>query len=337
MWLSAGNALILVFASFSQEGVQRQQAVQWGQLQPSVATVLRGGRPSGVAVLIDPSGLFLAGAGVAPGGAVDGKDHLGRPIQFRVRAVDDPTQLALLEAVAWTGTARRPVRIAAIAAPGTDLIAATPNGFFRVEVAKGDRFGLVSRSESRRVLPLSEVRFENPNQASGNAAIFNAAGELVGLLDATLKAEETVPLVAQGLLPALPAPPKANDPARAFGNAMRYGPNQLSVGYSVAPAVLDRVVQGFLGPDRAVRHPVIGVFCRDAAHGGALVDTVVPGSPAQKAGVQPGDVITELSGKRIANQIAFSGTMMVQRRGTQIILGIRRGKQDLHIPVVVGP
>jgi hypothetical protein len=337
MLSSAGSASLLILATLAQDGIQKQQAFQWSQIQPSVATVLRGGRPQGVAVLIHASGLFLASTGSAAGGAVDGRDYLGRPLQFRVRAVDDPTQLALLEAVGWTDGQARPVTVASIAAPGTHLFAATPTGFFRVELETRDRFGLISRSESRRVLPLSELRFENPSQSTGAAALFNSAGELVGLLDATLKVEESVPLVVQGLKSTSPLPGKTTEPARALGNVSRYGPNPLSVGYAVAPAVLERVVRGFLAPDRTVRHPVIGVFCRDAEGGGALVETVVSGSPAERSGLRPGDIILEISGKRISNQIAFSGTMMMQKPGAQIVLRVRRERQDLQIPVVVGP
>ncbi|HLI56541.1 MAG TPA: trypsin-like peptidase domain-containing protein, partial [Actinomycetota bacterium] len=59
---------------------------------------------------------------------------------------------------------------------------------------------------------------------------------------------------------------------------------------SLEKGIVPTVKQGFLG---------VNVF--DAQTGGAQVQTVVPGSPAELAGLQPGDIIVGVNGQAVAN------------------------------------
>lgn len=83
----------------------------------------------------------------------------------------------------------------------------------------------------------------------------------------------------------------------------------------------------------------VGPVTREAAGSGstrgALVDEVVAGSPAEKAGLRKGDVITEVEGRQIegpGNLTAIFGTM---EPGRTVALGYRRGGQAARTQVTV--
>ncbi|AKU91606.1 DegQ family serine endoprotease [Vulgatibacter incomptus] len=62
---------------------------------------------------------------------------------------------------------------------------------------------------------------------------------------------------------------------------------------------------------------------------GALVADVVPGSPAEAAGVRPGDVIVSVDGRTIETYAQLSRTVAFLSPGTRIALGVmREGKQQ---------
>ena len=65
------------------------------------------------------------------------------------------------------------------------------------------------------------------------------------------------------------------------------------------------------------------------ATNGAVVVEVVPGSPASQAGLQPGDVITRLDGKPVADAAALSATAKGLKDGQQVTAVVRRGPSTI--------
>lgn len=62
---------------------------------------------------------------------------------------------------------------------------------------------------------------------------------------------------------------------------------------------------------------------------GALVSSVAPGGPAEKAGVKPGDVITEYNGKGVQNTTDLQKLVSATKPGTSVALTVvRNGKQQ---------
>jgi serine protease Do len=68
----------------------------------------------------------------------------------------------------------------------------------------------------------------------------------------------------------------------------------------------------------------------DAARG-ALVSEVAPGSPAARAGVRPGDVVTELSGKPIASPGELASALQKVTSGQVVRLKVERGDSKSFI------
>lgn len=64
---------------------------------------------------------------------------------------------------------------------------------------------------------------------------------------------------------------------------------------------------------------------------GALVSEVLPGSPADKAGLQSGDVILALDGAPIESIGSFRSSITLMKPGQQVTMKVRRGGQDITV------
>lgn len=69
--------------------------------------------------------------------------------------------------------------------------------------------------------------------------------------------------------------------------------------------------------------------------GGALVSSVEPGGPADKAGVQPGDVVLQIDGEAIEHPYQLSERIAALKPGTLANLGLWRNRGALDVKVRV--
>ncbi|MGH2463755.1 MAG: S1C family serine protease [Candidatus Limnocylindria bacterium] len=76
---------------------------------------------------------------------------------------------------------------------------------------------------------------------------------------------------------------------------------------------------------------------------GALIDTgpngasaVMPGSPGEAAGLQAGDIITALGGRRVDEDHDLATLLLPYRPGDVVALGVLRGGEELEIEVTLG-
>jgi carboxyl-terminal processing protease len=82
-------------------------------------------------------------------------------------------------------------------------------------------------------------------------------------------------------------------------------------------------------------HPFAGVGIDVVAiHGGLRVDEVIPGTPAAKAGLAPGDVITAVNGRSLAKVSSTRALSLIRgRAGSRVALGVQRGTHRLTFTV----
>lgn len=87
--------------------------------------------------------------------------------------------------------------------------------------------------------------------------------------------------------------------------------------------------------DKKNRYVGIGITAGSTDDGsGILVEDVAQGGPADKAGIQIGDVITQVNGESIAGKTqSQAGEMLQGEVGTQIALVVKRGDQSLSFTV----
>ncbi len=69
---------------------------------------------------------------------------------------------------------------------------------------------------------------------------------------------------------------------------------------------------------------------------GCRTPPIVPGGPASKAGLKPGDLITAVNGKRVTSIDQFVGTVANYAPGDTVTFTIKRGGQTKHIQVKLG-
>ncbi len=69
---------------------------------------------------------------------------------------------------------------------------------------------------------------------------------------------------------------------------------------------------------------------------GAVVLQVVPNSPAQKAGLQAGDVITAVDGQSLSSQQPLNDLVQQKKPGDSLALQVQRGSQKLSLNVTLG-
>jgi serine protease Do len=127
-------------------------------------------------------------------------------------------------------------------------------------------------------------------------------------------------------------------------NSSIFTPTGASVGLGFAIPInrVARVVDDLLTHGK-IRSPWIGVRLqqtrstnpRDILTQGAVVGTVAPGSPADKAGLKPGDQIVAEGTRQIRNQWDWQAALLDLRVGSPANLHIRRGGRELNVNVNV--
>jgi serine protease Do len=151
----------------------------------------------------------------------------------------------------------------------------------------------------------------NPGNSGG--ALVNSTGELIGINTAIL---------ARG----------------AQGNQ--------GVGFAVpselARAVMDqiiregRVVRGYMGVGIQDVTPAVAEALGMKESKGVLVGEVAKGSPAEKAGLERGDILVEVDGKPVADSRAFRMRVAQTRPGSRMKLALLRGDARREVTVELG-
>jgi serine protease Do len=69
---------------------------------------------------------------------------------------------------------------------------------------------------------------------------------------------------------------------------------------------------------------------------GAVVASVVAGSPAEKAGIQPGDKLTKILGDSIENSQDAHEAVLKVRPGDEVSISLERDGQAIEIKATAG-
>ncbi|MEU8155796.1 trypsin-like peptidase domain-containing protein [Micromonospora sp. NPDC048986] len=97
----------------------------------------------------------------------------------------------------------------------------------------------------------------------------------------------------------------------------------IGVGFAI-PSNKAKDVAGKLQRGEKVSHPSLGVGVNPAEGGGALVASVTPGSPAEKAGFQRGDVVTRFGDKPVNDSDDLVGAVQAGKVGDRVEVQFKR-------------
>jgi putative serine protease PepD len=116
------------------------------------------------------------------------------------------------------------------------------------------------------------------------------------------------------------------------------------VGFAVPSNTVVQEASGFIA-GHPVKHSYVGVCLQDASGPGAQIATqpgancpapIGPGSPAARAGLQPGDVIVAINGHPISSTEQFITTVAGYPPGRTITLTVKRAGQTKTIHLTLG-
>jgi S1-C subfamily serine protease len=97
----------------------------------------------------------------------------------------------------------------------------------------------------------------------------------------------------------------------------------------------DRLVKGEAWGSQSDIGPFIGVVgASDATD--ARIAHVNPGSPAEAAGIKPGDVITRFNGNPLSDFASLSRAVRQHEPGDRVKVEVRRDGRTLQLDLVVG-
>jgi serine protease Do len=156
----------------------------------------------------------------------------------------------------------------------------------------------------------------NPGNSGG--ALVNLQGQVIGIN--TLVAGQAEPGVqAQGIGFAI-----------AIATAKPIADQLVSSGHAV---------HAFIGISYGPLTPGLARQLGVTAQTGEVIGAVAPGSPAQQAGLRPGDVITAIAGQQIADESTLPEVLSQRQPGDQITLTVARGgqQQDVQITLAQTP
>ncbi|EKF74189.1 serine endopeptidase [Alcanivorax hongdengensis A-11-3] len=235
----------------------------------------------------------------------------GRDAPARVVGTDPETDLALLQ-------------IALEKLPKIELNGDGPVQVGDVVLAIGNPLG-VGQTVSMGIVSatgrshLGIATFENfiqtdaaINRGNSGGALIDTRGHLIGINTAILSADGNW----QGIGFATPA--------------------------SIAKEVMDdlikhgRVIRGYLGVTVQDMTPSLAeTFGLDNVHGGVVTEVVVD-SPANRAGLQPGDVLVGIDGQAMADGYEAMNRIAGMKPGTETTLNLIRNRKAVDADVTIG-
>jgi serine protease DegQ len=266
----------------------------------------------GSGVIVSPEGILLTNNHVIAGATeIDVRLSDGREARAEVVGTDPETDLAVLRISMDRLPAITLGRLEAVQIG--DVVLAIGNPF---NVGQTVTSGIVS-ALGRQGLGLST--FENfvqtdaaINPGNSGGALVDVRGHLVGINTAIF--------------------------SRSGGS--------MGIGFAIPVDVAQQVMEGLLR-DGQVTRGWIGVEPRDLTpefaenfklpiKEGALITGVLQDGPASKGGMRPGDVVTSIGGRPVANTAQLLNRVAALKPGSEASIDVQRGSQTVQVTLIVG-
>lgn len=295
------------------------QAVE--KVGPAVVTVIGqasvGGVSSGSGVIVSPDGYILTNNHVI-------EDTLqlaiiladGTQLPANLVGADPFSDLAVLKTdesvpeVAQLGNSDA-------LKPGETVIAiGSPLGNFKNTVTVGVVSATGRQLDSGRGFILEDMIQTDAaiNQGNSGGPLVNLGGQVIGLNTLVLRGDGTGATV-EGLGFAVPS-----NTIQAVANSI------IEKGYVARPYL--GVRWQWIDPNLAYRHQL-------PVEWGVFVGEIAPGSPAEKAGLEEGDIITSIGGVALNMENPFTNALFRFAPGDTVSLTVQRGREQIELQVTL--
>lgn len=98
-----------------------------------------------------------------------------------------------------------------------------------------------------------------------------------------------------------------------------------------------KIDRGYIGAQLSPLNPDIAKdLGLPLAKGGALISNVVKGGPAEKAGIQPSDVVTAIEGKEMNDSSAVVNAVGLMKPGTKAKFTVFRNGKSIDVQITIG-
>ncbi len=285
------------------------------------------GSGAGSGVLVSDDGRIVTNHHVvgaaADGGAIVVTLSDGRMFEARVVGTDPPTDLAVIE----------------LADPPADLRAATLGDSDAVEVgdpvaAIGNPLGLshtvttgivsaldrpVTTSEASATgqgarVTTNAIQVDAPiNPGNSGGPLFDAGGRVIGINSSI-----------------------ASMPGGAGGVS-----GSIGLGFAIPSNLVDLITTQLIEGGVA-QHAYLGVTLGDSVaevgddvRSGAEVQTVEPGTPAETAGLRPGDVVVGVDDEPVTSAESLTGVIRQYPSGAEVTLTVARDGERVEVPATL--
>ena len=112
------------------------------------------------------------------------------------------------------------------------------------------------------------------------------------------------------------------------------GSGNIGIGFAVPSNTVRQVVPQ-LKAGTGVQHAYLGVSTAPAMSGGAEVGSVNAGSPAERAGVEVGDVVVEVDGTKVDDPTDIATAIADNKPGDRITMRVRRNGAERQLDVTL--
>jgi serine protease DegQ len=123
------------------------------------------------------------------------------------------------------------------------------------------------------------------------------------------------------------------------GGSMGIG---FAIPVSLAKQVMEQIIRqgsvtrGWIGIEAQDVTPELAESFKLSQTHGSLIAGVLRGSPAERAGIKPGDILLEINGKEVTDSSSMLNLITALKPEKRATLKIAREEKELDIPVVIG-
>jgi putative serine protease PepD len=271
------------------------------QVGPSVVRVVAGGA-TGSGLVVDALGTIVTPASLVAGSQqVSVTTAAGQQYPGTVIGTDAASDVAVIRVTGASGLAALTLGDSSAVQLGDVVVAVgnqlPPSGTVSQGIVSGQA-GTISVG-SATVTGLIQTTAPMASGTAGSALV-NIAGQVIGMT--------------------------------TLGSAGSAG-----LGVAIPSNQVNSIAQRFAGSSTPAGTATLGVSASDASGGGALVQSVVAGGPAAKAGLQAGWIIVGIAGHPVPNAAAMVTILATYKPGDQVVLTVQLPSGSTRsISVVLG-